>query len=229
MHTDTLALEQRILQYLQDDHLSKAESRDMKADLTNLPNEDINFLRNRLFALARDRLTLEETDPMLLIGWLDRCTKAIDSILSQRQSRNEAFFTPGDNCLQQISAQLNGARQHIDICVFTISDNRLSDVILDAHQRGVQVRIISDNHKQHDAGSDLGWLMDKGITTRFDRTPDHMHHKFCIVDGITLINGSFNWTRSASERNQENIVISQDVSLLAQFQQQFESLWEAFA
>ena len=56
-----------------------------------------------------------------------------------------------------------------------------------------------------------------------------MHHKFCIVDGLTLINGSFNWTRSASERNQENIVISRDSRLLSQFQQQFDTLWENFA
>lgn len=229
MHTDTLALEQEILHSLVDDHLSKTEARDFKSALMALPNEDINYLRNRLFELARERLNEGTPEPMTIIGWLDRCTKAIDSVFCQRQSSHQAYYTPGDDCLKQITAQLNNARSQVHICVFTISDNRLSEAIVAAHERGVDVRIISDNHKQHDTGSDLEWLADKGIATRFDRSPDHMHHKFCLVDGLTLINGSFNWTRSASERNQENIVISQDAALIQQFQQQFDSLWEAFA
>ena len=229
MHNDTLALEQTLLQFLQDEHLSKAESRDLKAELQGHPSEGLNFLRNRLFELARDRQAQAPDKGMDIIGWLDRCTKAIQAELSQRQSEHQAYFTPGNQCLEQILRQLNNARSSIDICVFTISDNRLSDHILEAYQRQVQVRIITDNHKQHDAGSDVEWLVRQGIPTRFDRTPDHMHHKFCIVDGLTLINGSFNWTRSASERNQENIVISRDIPLVQQFQQQFDALWEDFA
>lgn len=229
MHTDTLSLEQDLLLYLQDDQLSKTESRELKAALMGLPNEDINFLRNRLFELARDRLSAGSPDAMSIIGWLDRCTKAIDGVFCNRQSRHEAHFTPGDACLDHIIAGLNNARSRIEICVFTISDNRLSDAIANAFKRGIAVRIISDNHKQHDAGSDLEWLIEQGIPTRFDRTPDHMHHKFCVVDGLTLINGSFNWTRSATERNQENIVISQDSALVLQFQQQFDALWEAYS
>lgn len=229
MHNDTLALEQTLLQYLQDEHLSKSESRDLKAALQGHPTDGLNFLRNRLFELARDRQIQSPDKSMEIIGWLDRCTQAIQTELGQRQNDHEAFFTPGDQCLEQIVRQLSSARASIDICVFTISDNRLSDHILAAHQRRIQVRIITDNHKQHDAGSDVEWLMRQGIPTRFDRTPDHMHHKFCIVDGLTLINGSFNWTRSASERNQENIVISRDLRLIEQFQQQFDALWEDFA
>lgn len=229
MHNDTLALEQTLLQFLQDEHLSKAESRDFKAELQGHPSEGLNFLRNRLFELARDRQAQTPDKAMDIIGWLDRCTKAIQAELSQRQSEHQAFFTPGDQCLEQILRQLNSARSSIDICVFTISDNRISDQILEAHRRQVQVRIITDNHKQYDAGSDVEWLVREGIPTRFDRTPDHMHHKFCIVDGLALINGSFNWTRSASERNQENIVVSRDIPLIQQFQQQFDALWADFA
>lgn len=229
MHKDTLALEQELLHYLQDDQLSKTESRDMKAALMDLPNEDINFLRNRLFELARDRISSGTPDHMSIVRWLDRCSKAIDGVFCSRHSQHTAYFTPGGDCLDQIIARLNSARNHVDICVFTISDNRLSNTIEDAFKRGIKIRIISDNDKQHDTGSDVGRLMNQGIPTRFDCTPNHMHHKFCLIDGLTLINGSFNWTRSATERNQENVVISQDSDLVAQFQQQFESLWETYA
>jgi hypothetical protein len=45
-------------------------------------------------------------------------------------------------------------------------------------------------------------------------------------DGSRLLNGSYNWTRSASEVNEENLVVSSDPRLVAAFQGQFDRLWE---
>ncbi len=64
-----------------------------------------------------------------------------------------------------------------------------------------------------------------GITVRVDRSPYHMHHKFAIFDGGTLLTGSYNWTRGASENNLENLVILYQSSLLAAFSATFERLW----
>ena len=89
------------------------------------------------------------------------------------------------------------------ICVFTITDDRITDNIIDAHGRGVQVRVISDNDKAHDRGSDLSRLRRHGLPVAFDKTPDHMHHKFAVFDSKLLVSGSYNWTRSAADRNEE--------------------------
>ena len=51
-----------------------------------------------------------------------------------------------------------------------------------------------------------------------------MHHKFAIFDGRTLLNGSYNWTRGAARDNQENVMISDDQRLVAQFQGEFDRL-----
>jgi cardiolipin hydrolase len=226
MQKQTLALESELLAFLQDNQLSKVESREVRAQLLDLPNEDIQYLRNRLFDLARDRLVTADT--MEILSWLDRCSKLLTAELSDRQSENNAWFTPGYECRNQIVRQLNKARRKIEVCVFTISDNTLSQALIEAHQRDIDVHIISDNDKQHDQGSDLQQLIKQGIAVRFDDTPDHMHHKFCLIDGITLINGSFNWTRSATDRNQENIVVSNDRKLIRQFEKRFAELWMAF-
>ncbi|MCP4012352.1 MAG: DUF1669 domain-containing protein [Phycisphaeraceae bacterium] len=61
-----------------------------------------------------------------------------------------------------------------------------------------------------------------------DKTDAHMHHKFAIIDGKALINGSFNWTVSATERNQENLVISREAGLVKQFKTEFNRLWKTF-
>jgi phosphatidylserine/phosphatidylglycerophosphate/cardiolipin synthase-like enzyme len=56
-----------------------------------------------------------------------------------------------------------------------------------------------------------------------------MHHKFALFDGQLLLNGSFNWTRSASLNNEENLLVTDNVVLVRSYQQQFELLWLRFA
>jgi phosphatidylserine/phosphatidylglycerophosphate/cardiolipin synthase-like enzyme len=37
------------------------------------------------------------------------------------------------------------------------------------------------------------------------------HHKFAIFDGKTLLNGSYDWTRSAFTKNEENVLVTDKV------------------
>jgi mitochondrial cardiolipin hydrolase len=112
--------------------------------------------------------------------------------------------------------------------VFTIADDRLSDELAAAHKRGVTVRIISDNDKRFDDGSDIARLAHAGIEVRLDDSPFHMHHKFAMFDGKTVANGSFNWTRTASTSNHENLVVSRDAYLVRCFGGQFDQMWAKF-
>jgi phosphatidylserine/phosphatidylglycerophosphate/cardiolipin synthase-like enzyme len=56
-----------------------------------------------------------------------------------------------------------------------------------------------------------------------------MHHKFALCDAQVLLTGSFNWTRSASDHNQENILVTQETRLVEAFAREFERLWAVFA
>jgi cardiolipin hydrolase len=120
----------------------------------------------------------------------------------------------------------SSGRHKVDICVFTITDNRISSAISDAHRRGVRVRIITDNDKVHDAGSDIQELASAGIPIKVDRTQYHMHHKFALFDGNRLLTGSYNWTRGAAEYNEENFVVTSNPDLVNPFNQVFEQLWQ---
>ena len=136
-----------------------------------------------------------------------------------------AFFSPGPDCLGHIVNRFQNARRTVDVCVFTITDDRIAGAMLDAHRRGVRLRIVTDNDKAGDLGSDIERLEAAGIPTKLDRTPFHMHHKFAIFDGTRLLNGSYNWTRGAAEQNAENVIDTGDPALVAAFQQQFDTLW----
>ena len=117
------------------------------------------------------------------------------------------------------------SRRTANICVFTITDNRVSEAILDAHRRNVSVRIVTDNEKAEDLGSDVERLEAAGIPVRVDRSPFHMHHKFAILDGKTLVMGSYNWTRGAARDNQENLIVTNDLRLVKPFSDTFDHLW----
>ncbi|WP_132624557.1 phospholipase D-like domain-containing protein [Pseudomonas aeruginosa] len=95
--------------------------------------------------------------------------------------------------------------------------------------RGVPVRIISDDDKQFDEGSDIHALREAGVPLRIDDSPFHMHHKFALVDGAWLLNGSFNWTRSASVNNEENLLVTDDAVLIGAYRREFEELWGRYA
>ena len=142
-------------------------------------------------------------------------------------SQSHAFFSPGLTCVNEILRQFQTCKHTADVCVFTITDDRITRAIIAAHQRGVNVRVLTDDEKSHDLGSDVQRLAAAGIPCKIDAgNVAHMHHKFAIFDDKLLLNGSFNWTRSASEFNEENLIVSADPVLVSAFAGRFAGLWE---
>ena len=164
-----------------------------------------------------------------ILRWLEQVVRTLDMSSQIAAAAHSAYFTPGDACLRKLRELCSAAQKQIDICVFTLADDRLTDAVLQAHRRGVQVRIVSDDDKRFDSGSDITQLAAAGIEVRVDRGPAHMHHKFALFDTRVLANGSFNWTRSASLSNDENLVVSSDAYLVRCFGGQFEALWGRYA
>lgn len=138
-------------------------------------------------------------------------------------------FSPGEECRELILNLIASANNTLDICVFTISDDRISNALLKAYERGISVRIITDNDKTSDLGSDVENLYYQGIEVKTDRTEFHMHHKFMIVEKKTVLTGSYNWTRNAALYNQENIISITDSEVTKRFQSEFDCLWEESA
>lgn len=214
---------------LLDFKLSHSESLELRELLPQLKNDEVSFVRNRAFLLARDQVVLGGDNAVATLIWLDKIVKNIDNFrLSDIPVVNSAHFSPGDDCRRKLLDLFVNARRALDVSVFTISDNRLSDAIITAHKRGVLVRVITDDDKSLDEGSDIEALVYEGIDVRMDNTPSHMHHKFALIDGHTLINGSFNWTRSASDYNHENILVTNEPLLVAAYLNEFEQLWKKF-
>lgn len=87
----------------------------------------------------------------------------------------------------------------------------------------------------------FSWIDDEGKITPYDKEGscgyDHfnqkstlLHHKMAVVNGVILVNGSYNWSQSAETKNFENIMIitgpeEHDLKMVTDFQAEFNALW----
>lgn len=221
-------LEKKIRNSLEDFKLDVDEKQLFKQVAELARPDQLNFIRNKAFEVSRQFVEAGGEDAIRTLNWLSKLIKTIQPN-NPEHFQPSAYFSPGDTCRNKIIQLIKSAQSSIKICLFTISDNQITDAILSAHGNKIPITIISDNDKANDKGSDIDYLAEKGVTVILDKTRHHMHHKFAIFDEKVLLNGSFNWTRSASEFNQENILITYEKSLLTPFNDKFESLKKALS
>ena len=217
-------VEELLVKTIEDRRVSRAERMALKKVLhEEQPDENwLAAVRARAFNLATE--ALRDPRDRQVIEWLLQVVKTIQPDTA-KQPMARAVFSPGTACVERITQLFDSARNKVDVCVFTITDDRISKAILAAHRRGVRIRLITDNDKAMDTGSDVDHLADAGIPVVVDRTEHHMHHKFAIFDARVLVTGSYNWTRSAASYNQENIVVVEDQRLVSAFSGEFTNLW----
>ena len=212
---------------LDDRRLSRNERQVLEEVVDSLGSaSDRREVVHRAFEVARDALA--GPDDRSVLDWLEDVVKALREGAQSPTGLPlaEAYFSPGEECVLAIHRLLANARRTADVCVFTITDDRLADDLLGAHRRGVSVRIITDDSKADDLGSDVDRLGRAGIPVRVDRSPYHMHHKFAILDGSTLMTGSYNWTRGAARDNEENFIVTGETRLISPFVATFDRLWQ---
>lgn len=220
---------QMLSQTLQDHLLSRGEKQALAgwvSEFAASPAAMAEF-RKLVFQLAHDEVT-NERDRMIL-KWVEDVVRIQPAVAKSDAITPEVYFSPSEDCPRRIVQAIDSARESIDVCVFTITDDRISDALLAAHRREVTLRIITDDEKAYDPGSDALRLRDAGVPLRVDNTPFHMHHKFAIFDQRSLLTGSYNWTRGAARDNEENFLITGEPRFLDRFQTAFDKLWESLA
>lgn len=217
-------IEQVLADSLEDYSISRSERKELKDLLEAIQGNVAEQAKVRQLAFRLAGKVINEIGEMAALDWLQGVIKLLYS--KEGEVKSSAYFSPGEDCLHRIQRFIRETQHTLDICVFTITDNRIVDTIIDAHERGVRVRVISDDEKSEDLGSDLDYLLRKGIDCLYDRTSAHMHHKFAIADGNKLLNGSYNWTRSASTANNENVTVTNHQPLITKFSTEFLRLWK---
>lgn len=211
-----------------DKQLSRNERKALKSMLkeVELDQRKMDILRSKVFDIGEKGIKNMET--RFVLEWVEDATRLLEHSQGSHAGpeKSSVYFSPGEECKDAILTRIGLARKQLDICVFTISDNEISDALLDRHHQRLPIRILTDNDKTYDKGSDIMRLAEAGIPVKIDRTEYHMHHKFAVIDQQTAITGSYNWTRSARVYNQENILVTAEESVVGRYNAEFKRLWE---
>lgn len=188
--------------------------------INTLDRVDRGNIKKLIFNHAK-KMTLKRSG-LECFMWVENCFETIERY-AYRYHR--AYFAPGEDIPDTIWSLLRNARKTADLCVFTISHDTLAREIVNARNRGVRVRLLTDNGKQNDSGSKISSLRKQKISVKTDHSRHHMHNKFGVVDSRIVFTGSFNWTYSATNFNQENLLVTTNYTLVKQYQEEFDKLW----
>lgn len=130
----------------------------------------------------------------------------------------------------------------IKINVYSISYDVFLDKLMEAHKRGVKIKVITDNVQfmgsikreqkyqlEHPEADRKLWNFIKTIgieNFRIDGVYRIMHDKVAIFNNKHAITGSYNWTRSASTVNAENCIILDVEKSVNFYNDRFNRMWE---
>jgi phosphatidylserine/phosphatidylglycerophosphate/cardiolipin synthase-like enzyme len=142
----------------------------------------------------------------------------------------QAFFPrQGQDPAPVLVKLYNGASTSLDIAIYSLTHPDIVKAIGDAKQRGVPVRVITDSEA---AGSNtqkhaVNDLLTLGIPVKVNLHSGLMHLKMSVIDGKTATIGSYNYTLSASQQNDEVMAVVTQPAFVKSCQDEFNRLWDS--
>jgi len=135
------------------------------------------------------------------------------------------YFCPEDACEEHFVAELDSARTSLDCALYDIDLESVKQAFLAAQERGVEVKIISDDKQAQREVSVVPALQAAGLAVLDEKEGDYMHDKFCVIDGQRVWVGSMNATENGVEKNNNNAVVIESGSLAANFSREVDEMW----
>ncbi len=129
----------------------------------------------------------------------------------------QVYFSPDGGCTAAITNELAKAKKSILVQAYSFTSAPIAGALRDAHRRGVKVTVILDKSQRTANYSSADFLKNSGVATFIDAKHAIAHNKIMILDGATVITGSFNFSKAAEESNAENLLIIQDPELAAKY------------
>jgi len=142
-------------------------------------------------------------------------------------------FTSGygstSDCASLIVYWIGQAKSSIHILMYSMTLEEITQALVQAAARGVDVKIVLDSTQAQSEYSQYSKLTAAGINVRLSHGAYEMHDKIAVIDGHIIVTGSFNWTQDANSNNDENLLILNSQILGAAYEQEFQTVWNASA
>jgi phosphatidylserine/phosphatidylglycerophosphate/cardiolipin synthase-like enzyme len=141
-------------------------------------------------------------------------------------TRVEVYFSPDDGTMDRVLELVGEAGESVLFLAYSFTDDDLAQALAAAEDRGIAVAGVLDKAQAlSNTGGEYQNLLESGVEVRLDGNPKSMHHKVIVIDGEIVITGSYNFSRSARTRNDENTLVLHDPEIAALYLQEFERVW----
>lgn len=138
----------------------------------------------------------------------------------------ENYFSPEDKIDTRLVSLVGSAKESVHILAYSFTLDRLADALIKAQKNGLEVRGVFDRESaEENQGADFIRLQKAGLDVRLDGGDGLMHIKAIIIDGQTVAFGSYNFTASAENKNDENVLIITDPAFGAEFEEAFDRIY----
>jgi phosphatidylserine/phosphatidylglycerophosphate/cardiolipin synthase-like enzyme len=140
-------------------------------------------------------------------------------------------FPPSQDFGARAVGRYNAEQTKLDAIMYRITDQRHSNALIAAKQRGVPVRLITENDQYRDANYLWdSWNVDRmyaaGIPIRWRGHDGQNHEKLVLLYGQNMtIFGSSNWTSASATSQAEHNYFTTKNAIFQWFTDQFDRMW----
>ncbi len=140
----------------------------------------------------------------------------------------DVFFSPkGDMYKNLFHPLITNAKSLIYIDVFYLTHKEIAQDLINAHKRGVEIKIIIDATSAKNPKSRLKELRNEGIKVKVENWGGKAHEKTMSIDNKILILGSANFTQSAMNYNDENTIAIYNSYVTKEYNKFFIALYNS--
>lgn len=157
------------------------------------------------------KITLRRVFPLLILLAL------ASRLPAEEKLTLSVYFSPRGGCTDAIVHELDNAKTSVLVQAYSFTSAPIAKALLNAHKRGIKVEVILDKSQRTEKYSSADFLANSGIPTNIDSAHAIAHNKVMIIDGETVVTGSFNFTKAAEEKNAENLLIIRDKALAEKY------------
>jgi len=142
----------------------------------------------------------------------------------------QVIFTRSRSGAAAVEDLIRSAASSISAALYRLNSPRLASALDEARARGVSIRVClndNDHYEENLAAQETmrGYGIPFCLLHGRVGSASKMHHKFAVIDGQTVVTGSYNWTIESEERNYENLIVLRDPRVVAAYGEEFEALW----
>jgi phosphatidylserine/phosphatidylglycerophosphate/cardiolipin synthase-like enzyme len=138
----------------------------------------------------------------------------------------EVWFSTHDKPAKHVHEEIGKAQRSIHFLAFSFTDTTLGELLIEAANRGVEVKGVFETSQAGSQHSEFESLRAAGIPVFKDANPRNMHHKLIVIDGETVLGGSFNFSKSANDSNDENLVVIRSPAIAKRCEAEFRTVYD---